>query len=64
MAAYVVFTRERTRDDDEMRKYADRAVPTLRDHPVRQLAFYGALAVVEGRALEGAAILWSTSSQS
>ena len=57
MAAYVVFTRDRTRDDDEMRTYAEKAVPTLSDHPVRQLAFYGALDVLEGPALEGAVIL-------
>ena len=57
MAAYVVFTREHTRNEDEMKRNAELAIPTLEQIPAKPLAFYGALKVLEGRPLEGAVIL-------
>jgi uncharacterized protein (DUF1330 family) len=63
MAAYVVFTRIRTDNDEELKIYAGLAVPTLQNHPVKPLAFYGTLDVLEGPALEGAVVLEFPSSE-
>jgi uncharacterized protein (DUF1330 family) len=57
MAAYVVFIREVTKDEQELKRYAELALPTLANHPVTPLAFYGALDVLEGPAFEGAVVL-------
>ena len=52
-----MFTREHTRDEDEMKRYAELAISTLEQTRAKPLAFYGALRVLEGRPLEGAVIL-------
>jgi hypothetical protein len=54
MAAYVIFMRETTTDEQEMKRYSELALPTLTNRPVTPLAFYGALDVLEGPAFEGA----------
>ena len=41
MAAYMVFTRERTRDASELATYSERVGDTLEGHPVAVLAAYG-----------------------
>jgi uncharacterized protein (DUF1330 family) len=57
MAAYVIFTREGTTDEQELKRYSELALPTLNNRPVTPLAFYGALDVLEGPAFEGAVVL-------
>jgi uncharacterized protein (DUF1330 family) len=57
MAAYMVFTRERTRDAAEMATYMEQAGDTLAGHPVRVLAAYGRQEVLEGPEAEGVVIL-------
>jgi uncharacterized protein (DUF1330 family) len=57
MAAYVIFTREGTIDEQELKRYSELALPTLTNRPVTPLAFYGALDVLEGPAFEGAVVL-------
>lgn len=57
MAAYMVFTRESTRDAAELATYSQNVGPTLSGHPVEVLAAYGRQEVVEGPAVEGVVIL-------
>lgn len=57
MTAYIVFTREKTRDPDLLATYKTHARPTLAGRPVKRLAAYGHLEVMEGAAIEGAMIL-------
>ncbi|MCE5276745.1 MAG: DUF1330 domain-containing protein [Planctomycetaceae bacterium] len=57
MAAYAVFTRERLRDAEEMKKYSDQVGPTLEGHPVKVLAAYGPQVMLEGAGVEGVVIL-------
>jgi uncharacterized protein (DUF1330 family) len=56
MAAYVIFMREKTTDEQELKLYSELALPTLSNRPATPLAFYGALDVLEGPAFEGAAL--------
>ena len=57
MATYIVFTRERTRDDSELETYSQNVGPTLAGHPVTVLAAYGRQEVLEGPEVEGVVIL-------
>ena len=57
MPAYVIFMRESTTDEQEMKRYSELALPTLANRAVSPLAFYGALDVLEGPAFEGAVVL-------
>jgi uncharacterized protein (DUF1330 family) len=57
MAAYVIFIRERTTDEQELKTYTELALPTLSGRPVTPRAFYGELAVLEGPTFEGAVVL-------
>ena len=57
MVAYVIFTREKTRISAELAVYAKRAPAGLAGHPVKPRAGYGRHEVLEGRAIEGMAIL-------
>ncbi len=57
MAAYMIFTRERTKDQGEMDIYNAGAVATLDGREFKPLAFYGAYEVLEGDAMEGAVVL-------
>ena len=57
MTAYVVFTRERTRDDAEMAAYAPMAAASAAGHPIKALAAYGACETLEGAPIEGAVIV-------
>jgi uncharacterized protein (DUF1330 family) len=56
MAAYVIFMRETTTNEQELKTYSGLALPTLANRPVTPLAFYGALDVLEGPAFEGAVV--------
>lgn len=57
MAAFIVFTRERTRDPRELAIYAEKAPPGLAGHPITIRAMYGRHEVIEGPDVEGVAIL-------
>jgi uncharacterized protein (DUF1330 family) len=57
MAAYMVFTRESTRDAAELETYMQKVGATLTGHPVKVLAVYGRQEVVEGPDVEGVVIL-------
>jgi Uncharacterized conserved protein len=57
MVAYVVFTREKTRNPAELAVYAKKAPGGLAGHPVTPRAVYGRHEVIEGRPIEGVAIL-------
>jgi uncharacterized protein (DUF1330 family) len=57
MSAYIVFTRESTRDDAELETYSQQVGPTLAGHPVSVLAAYGRQEVLEGPNVEGVVIL-------
>jgi uncharacterized protein (DUF1330 family) len=57
MTAYVVFTREKTRDAEQLAAYSKKAGATLAGHPVKALVAYGKYEVLEGSAIEGAVVL-------
>ena len=57
MAAYMVFTRESTRNASELGTYSQKVGPTLDGHPVTVLAAYGRHEVIEGPEVEGIVIL-------
>jgi uncharacterized protein (DUF1330 family) len=57
MVAYVVFTREKMRDNKEYEQYRAKARPANAAHAVKPLAAYGKHEVLEGPAIEGAVIL-------
>jgi uncharacterized protein (DUF1330 family) len=57
MTAYVVFTRESTKEPAELATYSQVAASTLAGHPVTPRAFYGHHEVLEGAAVEGWVIL-------
>jgi uncharacterized protein (DUF1330 family) len=57
MAAYIVFTRECTRDAAELATYSQKVGDTLTGHPVTVLAAYGRREVLEGPDVEGVVIL-------
>jgi uncharacterized protein (DUF1330 family) len=57
MAAYVVFTREHVRNQEEIKAYGEKAGPAMKGHPVTVLAAYGRHEVIEGSATEGVVIL-------
>jgi uncharacterized protein (DUF1330 family) len=57
MAAYVIFIRERTTDQAELDRYAEKARATREGHPRKALAFYGTLDILEGDGFEAAAVL-------
>ncbi|MBC7521076.1 MAG: DUF1330 domain-containing protein [Sandarakinorhabdus sp.] len=57
MTAYIVFTRERLRDEGEFGAYAAKAGLTLAGHEGQPLAYYGAHETLEGAPIEGAVIV-------
>ena len=57
MAAYIVFTRESTKNAAELATYSEQVGGTLAGHPVTVLAAYGRQEVVEGPEVEGVVIL-------
>jgi uncharacterized protein (DUF1330 family) len=57
MTAYIVFTRERLRNPDEMQTYAGKAGASMAGHEGKALAFYGAHETLEGAPIDGAVIV-------
>lgn len=56
MAAYIVFMREKMKDMTSFEQYMEAVPPTLAGHPVRPIALYGRLQMLEGEPIEGAVI--------
>lgn len=56
MAAYIVFMREKMKDPESFGKYMEAVPSTLEGHPVKPLAIYGHMKMLEGAPLEGAVI--------
>ena len=57
MTAYIVFTRERLRNPDEMQVYSGKAGASLAGHEAQPLAYYGAHETLEGAPIDGAVIV-------
>lgn len=57
MAAYIVFTRERMRNQTAYERYRPQARAALVGQPVTPCAMYGRHEVVEGAPVEGVVIL-------
>lgn len=57
MVAYVVFTRERLRDQAAMATYSGLAGPSMAGHAVKPLSVYGKCETLEGAPIEGAVIV-------
>jgi uncharacterized protein (DUF1330 family) len=57
MTAYVVFTRERTRNASDMEAYAPGARASFAGREMERLAAYGKCETLEGASIEGAVIL-------
>ncbi len=57
MKGYLVFTREKTLDKDEMATYTNEVRPTFEGHDYKILARYGAFEDLEGIPTEGTVIL-------
>jgi uncharacterized protein (DUF1330 family) len=55
--AYVIFTRERTRDASELRTYSQKSPASLTGHPITALAVYGRHEVLEGAQVEGVVVI-------
>ncbi len=56
MSAYVVFTREKTLDLNELTTYWEQVRSTFAGHPIKVLAAYGKHEVLEGLNTEGVVI--------
>ncbi|HEX4183903.1 MAG TPA: DUF1330 domain-containing protein [Caulobacteraceae bacterium] len=57
MTAYIVFTRERMRDQAEFTTYSRKAGPTLAGHEAKPLVAYGKSETLEGAPIEGAVVI-------
>jgi uncharacterized protein (DUF1330 family) len=57
MPAYIVFTRESTKNVAELDAYSQQVGGSLAGHPVSVLAAYGRQEVIEGPEVEGVVIL-------
>ena len=53
MSAYLIFTRQKTLDEAEMKIYWDNIRATFEGHQVKVLVNYGRLEVLEGDTVEG-----------
>ena len=57
MSSYLIFTREKTLDEQELAAYSKEVPATLGGHDVKILALYGAHEDLEGISTEGTVIL-------
>ncbi|WP_339750353.1 DUF1330 domain-containing protein [uncultured Rubinisphaera sp.] len=56
MPAYIVFTREKTLDQSELKTYGEKTPATLEGHEIKILAAYGRHVTLEGPEVEGVVI--------
>ncbi len=57
MSAYIVFTKKKTLDENELKIYGEKIWPTFEGHQVKVLVGYGRYEVLEGEPVEGVVIL-------
>jgi len=57
MSAYLIFIRDRLRDEAAMAEYAPRAQQSTAGHPLEPLAFYGAVETLEGAEVDGVVLI-------
>jgi uncharacterized protein (DUF1330 family) len=57
MSAYIVFTREKMRDEAEFKVYSGKAGASLAGHTAKPHVFYSKSETLEGAPIEGAVIL-------
>jgi hypothetical protein len=57
MVAYIVFTRERTRNQAELDTYLQKVPASMPGHAIMPRALYGRQEVLKGAAVEGVVIL-------
>jgi uncharacterized protein (DUF1330 family) len=57
MSTYLIFTREKTLDAQELATYMKDTPATLAGHPAKALAFFGPHEDLEGASTEGTVIL-------
>jgi uncharacterized protein (DUF1330 family) len=57
MKGYLVFTRDKTLDKDEMATYSKEVPATFAGHEFKTLALYGAYEDLEGAATEGTVLV-------
>jgi uncharacterized protein (DUF1330 family) len=57
MSAYLIFTREKTLDSQELATYSKEVPPTLAGHNAKVLALYGKHEDLEGAVTEGTVVL-------
>jgi uncharacterized protein (DUF1330 family) len=53
MSAYLVFIREKTLDESELKAYWAKIRATMEGHPIKVLAAYGRHVTLEGPDVEG-----------
>ncbi|WP_353227152.1 DUF1330 domain-containing protein [Novosphingobium sp.] len=57
MSAYMIFIRDRLRDEAAMAEYSARAGASTAGHPVEPLVFYGAVETLEGSTADGVVVI-------
>lgn len=57
MVAYIIFTKERTRDAAELEIYSKKAGASMGGHKLTPRVIYGKHEMLEGAAIEGAVVL-------
>jgi uncharacterized protein (DUF1330 family) len=57
MAAYLMFIRDRVRDEAAMAQYAPLAQQSTAGHPLEPLAFYGPVETLEGATVDGVVLI-------
>ena len=57
MPAYVIFIKNSTTDAEELKTYGQKAAGAGAGHPIKPLAFYGPLEVLEGDPAEGVVLI-------
>ena len=57
MTAYVIYVRERLRDQAEIDLYRQLSPTARAGHPLKRLAFYGAFDTLEGAPFEGGVVM-------
>ena len=56
MAAYLIFMREKTLDQSELKAYWAKIRATMEGHPIKVLAAYGRHVTLEGPEVEGVVV--------
>lgn len=57
MSAYLIFIRDRVRDEAKLAEYAPLAQQSTAGHPLEPLAFYGPVETLEGAQADGVVLI-------